>query len=33
MRFVLKYVLLSALIAGIAVNYKDIRRYLRIRNM
>lgn len=33
MKFMLKYLLLPALIAGIAVNYKDIRRYIRIRNM
>jgi hypothetical protein len=33
MKFVLKYLLLTALIAGIAANYKDIRRYIRIRNM
>jgi hypothetical protein len=33
MKLVLKYLLLPALIVGIAANYKDIRRYLRIRNM
>jgi len=33
MKLFLKYLLLPALIVGIAANLKDIRRYIRIRNM
>jgi hypothetical protein len=33
MKFVMKYLFLSALIVGVAANMKDIRRYIRIRNM
>ncbi|MDB5835393.1 MAG: hypothetical protein JWR14_5223 [Caballeronia sp.] len=33
MKLFLKYLLLPALIVGVAANLKDIRRYIRIRNM
>jgi hypothetical protein len=33
MKLFLKYLILPALIVGIAANLKDIRRYIRIRNM
>jgi len=33
MKLLLKYLILSGLIVGIAANMKDIRRYIRIRNM
>jgi len=33
MKLFLKYILLPALIVGVAANLKDIRRYIRIRNM
>jgi hypothetical protein len=33
MKSMFKFLILSALIAGIAANFKDIRRYVRIRNM
>jgi hypothetical protein len=33
MKLFLKYLLLPALIVGVAANLKDIRRYIRISNM
>ncbi|WP_407923064.1 DUF6893 family small protein [Caballeronia udeis] len=33
MKLLLKYLLLSGLVVGVAANLKDIRRYIRIRNM
>ena len=33
MRLLLKYLVLSGLVVGVAANLKDIRRYIRIRNM
>ncbi|RKE36142.1 hypothetical protein B0G76_2300 [Paraburkholderia sp. BL23I1N1] len=33
MKGLLKYLLLPALVVGVLANMKDIKRYLRIRNM
>ncbi|WP_423213115.1 DUF6893 family small protein [Paraburkholderia ginsengiterrae] len=33
MKGFLKYLVLPALVAGLLANMKDIKRYLRIRNM
>ncbi|CAB3799177.1 hypothetical protein LMG28138_04603 [Pararobbsia alpina] len=33
MKYAMKYLFLSALIIGVAANLKDLRRYIRIRNM
>jgi hypothetical protein len=33
MKFMMKYLLLPALVVGVAANFKDICRYIRIRNM
>ncbi|CAE6756846.1 DUF6893 family small protein [Paraburkholderia haematera] len=33
MKGLLKYLLLPALVVGVLANIKDIKRYLRIRNM
>lgn len=33
MKGILKYLLLPALVIGVLANMKDIKRYIRIRNM